>query len=99
MKKSAVLINIGRGDIVDEEALIDALQSQHIRGAALDAFSVEPLPPDSPLWSLPNVLISPHNAFYLPNIRLKAVHIFLENCRSFMRGEALKNVVDKVNGY
>lgn len=94
MRPSAVLINVSRGPIVDENALIDALRGRRIRGAALDVFENEPLPPDHPLWSLDNVLISPHNADRTADSHDRAMDLFLRNLSHFRRGEPLENVVD-----
>jgi phosphoglycerate dehydrogenase-like enzyme len=99
MKPGAVFINVGRGATVDEEALVEALQSHHIRGAALDVFDTEPLPPDHPLWQLDNVLLSPHTADHTADAHLRAMSFFLENLRRFRAGDSLENVVDKVEQY
>lgn len=99
LKPTAVLINIGRGAVIDEAALIDALQSKKIRGAAMDVFVNEPLPPDHPFWSMDNVLLSPHSADNLPDSREQAVDFFVENFERFRKGEPLLNVVDKHAGY
>ena len=99
MKETAVFINIGRGKTVDEEALVEALQTNRIRGAALDVFETEPLPPGHPLWALDNVLISPHTADKTSDSHLRAMQFFLENLRRFRAGESLENVVDKVEQY
>ncbi len=99
MKPEAVFINIGRGRTVDEEALIDALQNNRIRGAALDVFEIEPLPPEHPLWQLDNVLISPHSADHTDDAHLRAMNFFIENLRRFRAGESLENVVDKIEQY
>jgi phosphoglycerate dehydrogenase-like enzyme len=99
MKPEAVFINIGRGGTVDEEALIDALRNHRIRGAALDVFDVEPLPPEHPLWQLDNVLISPHTADHTHDAHTRAMNFYLENLRRFRAGESLENVVDKVEQY
>lgn len=99
MKPEAVFVNVGRGGTVDEEALVDALRNQRIRGAALDVFDVEPLPPEHPLWELDNVLISPHTADHTADAHLRAMSFFLENLRHFRAGESLENVVDKVEQY
>jgi len=99
MNPTAVLINIGRGATVDEDALIDALRHRRIRGAALDVFEHEPLPPDHPLWPLDNVLISPHTADRTSDSHARAMQFFLENLRRFQAGESLENVVDKGEGY
>lgn len=98
-KKGLVLINIGRGPLLDENALVHALKSGDIAGAALDVFTVEPLPADSPLWDMPNVLISPHNADLMENSRYSSVQFFTENCKNFVSGGELKCVVDKNSGY
>jgi phosphoglycerate dehydrogenase-like enzyme len=94
MKKGTRLINIGRGEIVNEAALIDALRSGQLGGAALDAHSQEPLPPDSPLWGLPNVIISPHNASASTGNESRCAGIFIANCGHWMRGEPMFNVQD-----
>jgi phosphoglycerate dehydrogenase-like enzyme len=99
MKPEAVFINIGRGGTVDEEALVDALRNHRIRGAALDVFDVEPLPPAHPLWQLDNVLISPHTADHTEDAHLRAMNFYIENLRRFRAGESLENVVDKVEQY
>lgn len=99
MKPSAVFINIGRGGTVDEAALVDALRERRIRGAALDVFDVEPLPAESPLWQLDNVLISPHTADHTADAHWRAMSFFIENLRRFRAGESLENVVDKNEQY
>jgi phosphoglycerate dehydrogenase-like enzyme len=99
MKANAVLINLGRGATVDEEALVDALRAKRIRGAALDVFEIEPLPEDHPLWQLDNVLISPHTADHTDDAHVRAMQFFVENLRRFRAGEPLENVVDKVEQY
>ena len=100
MKPESVLINIGRGPVVDEPALIHALQSGKIRGAALDVFSVEPLPSGHPFYKMPNVLLSPHTADRVEGFLGPAVDAFLENLQRFLAGEAsLENLVDKHAGY
>ncbi|RMF79480.1 MAG: D-2-hydroxyacid dehydrogenase [Chloroflexi bacterium] len=90
----AVLINIARGKIVDEAALIAALQSGHLRGAALDVFETEPLPSDSPLWALPNVIISPHSASTASTENQKLTDLFCENLKRYIAGESLINQLD-----
>jgi phosphoglycerate dehydrogenase-like enzyme len=97
MESTSVLINIGRGAIVDEAALIDALP--RIRGAALDVFETEPLPPDHPLWSMENVLISPHCADHTSDSHERTMQFFLENLARFDAGKQLRNVVGKIRGY
>ncbi len=99
MKSSAVLINVGRGPVVDEKALIRALEEGWIRGAALDVFEREPLPADHPFYGLPNVLLSPHCADHTPGWLDRAMDLFLDNFARFLRGEPLRNVVDKKRGY
>ena len=99
MKSSAVFINIGRGATVDEEALVEALEAGRIRGAALDVFETEPLPPGHRLWKLDNVLLSPHTADHTNDSHARAMQFFLENLRRFRAGESLENVVDTVAQY
>jgi phosphoglycerate dehydrogenase-like enzyme len=98
-KKSAVFINIGRGALVDEDALVTALNEQNIAGAGLDVFTVEPLPDTSPLWEMSNVLISSHNADLLVDSRHKSVRFFTENCKRFLKKEEVHCIVDKTSGY
>ena len=99
MKPSAVFVNVGRGAVVDEQALTRALEQRKIRGAALDVFATEPLPKESPLWDLDNVLISPHSADHTATWLQDAMELFLENFERFTAGQPLKNVVDKSAGY
>ncbi len=91
MKPGALFVNVGRGDIIDENALIDALRSGHIGGAGLDVFTVEPLPDESPLWALPNVIITPHSSGVTDRSDRAAVDLFIENFRRFTLGEPLVN--------
>ena len=90
----AVVVNIARGEVVDEAALADALAGGRLRGAALDVFSTEPLPPSSPFWDLPNVLVSPHSASTVPQENARIVGIFCENLRAYLDGRPLRNVLD-----
>lgn len=98
-KRGQVIINIARGAVFDENDLIAALQGDKLRGAALDVFIQEPLPQSSPLWELPNVLLSPHNGDMTVDFRHKSVKFFTDNCRRFLNGEELESVVDKKQGY
>jgi glyoxylate/hydroxypyruvate reductase A len=95
MKSSAVLINIGRGALVDEPALIRALQQERLAGAALDVFANEPPPEDSPLWDMPNVIVSPHSASTVTQENARITEIFCDNLRRYLSGEPLRNVLDK----
>jgi phosphoglycerate dehydrogenase-like enzyme len=99
LKKTAVILNVGRGPVIDEAAMIEALRSGSIRGAALDVFDVEPLPEGHPFWGMENVLISPHCADRVPGWIEDAVALFVDNFGRFDRGEPLKNMVDKRAGY
>ena len=99
MKTSAVIINVGRGAVVDESALIAALESGKLRGAALDVFETEPLPTGHAFYRLQNVLLSPHSADRVPGSRTRAVEFFLRNFEHFRIGEPLENIVDKHAGY
>jgi phosphoglycerate dehydrogenase-like enzyme len=99
MQRHAVLINVGRGPVVDEAALVQALRERRIRGAALDVYNEEPLPESHPLWSLDNVLLSPHCADHVEGWLEAAVHLFVRNYRRFAAGEPLLNIVDKKAGY
>lgn len=99
MKPDAVLVNIARGAVVEETALVDALRERRIAGAALDVFEREPLPEDSPLWELDNVIISPHISGGTEIYNQRAVDIFADNLRRYLAGEPLRNVVDPARGY
>ena len=99
MKKSAHIINIARGSIIQEKVLIKALQEGWIAGAGLDVFEKEPLPEDSPLWDMENVIITGHFAGSTPFYFERVLEIFLENLRRYRSGEPLINVVDKQRGY
>ena len=94
MRESAVLINVARGGVVDEPALIEALRAGTIRGASLDVVSEEPLPEDSPLWTLPNCVLTPHDAGYSPLGEQRLGELFLENLGRFVRGEKLRNEIE-----
>jgi phosphoglycerate dehydrogenase-like enzyme len=95
LKPEAVVVNVARGQVADEPALLDALRSGRLRGAALDVFEEEPLPPDSPFWDLPNVLVSPHSASTVAAENERIVALFCENLRRYLADEPLLNVLDK----
>jgi phosphoglycerate dehydrogenase-like enzyme len=99
MKPGAVLINVARGQLVDEAALIDALRSGRLGGAALDVFATEPLPADSPLWTMPNVLVTPHSMSTALEENEVLVELFCDNLRRYLAGQALRNVFDRERGY
>jgi len=99
MKPTAVVINVGRGPVINEEAMIGALSSGRIRGAALDVFDHEPLPAGHPYYKLENVLLSPHCADHTPDWLDNAMKFFIEQYERFRKGEPLLNVVDKKLGY
>ncbi len=95
MKKSAFFINIGRGMTTRLDDLASALNARTIAGAALDVYEIEPLPADHPLWTMPNVLLTPHMAGHGPYLNDRRYDIMEENCRSFAAGRALRNLVNK----
>lgn len=99
MKRDAVLVNISRGALVDEAALVEALRDGTIRGAGLDVFEEEPLPESSPLWDLPNVLITPHISGVNPHYNRRLTELFRDNLARFLRGEPLRNLVIEERGY
>ncbi|MDE2861636.1 MAG: D-2-hydroxyacid dehydrogenase [Chloroflexota bacterium] len=99
MKEGACLINVGRGGIVDEDALVEAVRSGRLAGAALDVFAQEPLPPESPLWSEPRILMTAHNAANSHRYEERGTELFLENLRRFLDGRELLNVYDRERGY
>lgn len=99
MKESAVLVNVSRGAIVDEKALITALSSGQIGGAALDVFEEEPLPTTSPLWNLDNVIITPHLSGFTRDYHDKAALVFRENLRRYLENRPLLNQLDRAKGY
>ena len=99
MKPTAVVINVGRGPVINEEAMIGALSSGRVRGAALDVFDHEPLPMGHPFYKLENVLLSPHCADHTPDWLDNAMKFFIAQYQRFRKGEPLLNVVDKKLGY
>jgi len=94
LPKGAVLINLGRGVLVDESALVEVLRSGHLGGACLDVFEKEPLPPESPLWEMPNVLVSPHSASTSNRENERLTDLFCANLRRFLNDEPILNVLD-----
>jgi phosphoglycerate dehydrogenase-like enzyme len=94
MRDGAIFVNVGRGRVVDEDALIDALRSGKLAGAALDVVAKEPLPPESPLWDLENVIISPHTAALSWHENERIVELFAENLRRYLRGDELLSRVE-----
>ncbi len=99
MKPSAYFINVSRGGLVDQDALVKALREKWIRGAGLDVATPEPLPSDSPLWSCPNLVITPHNSGNAPIRQVRLMALVTENVRRYCLGLPLLNVVDKQKGY
>lgn len=99
LNRGALLVNVARGKIVDQAAMIGALQAGHLGGAVLDVFDREPLDPASPLWILPNVVITPHIASLRPDHWDDVIDLFGENLRRFQRGDSLLNIVDVNAGY
>jgi phosphoglycerate dehydrogenase-like enzyme len=99
MKPSALFVNVSRGRVVDQDALVAALREERIAGAALDVVVPEPLPPDSPLWDMPNVILTPHSATSSQQFRQRLLDLFCDNLRRYVAGEPLLNVVDKEAGF
>jgi phosphoglycerate dehydrogenase-like enzyme len=99
MKPSAYIFNIGRGGTIEETAMIEALQSGKIAGAGLDVFETEPLPEDSPLWDMKNVIITAHYSGETPHYDDRAMEIFIDNLERYANNQSMRNVVDKDAGY
>jgi phosphoglycerate dehydrogenase-like enzyme len=99
MRAGARFYNVGRGATVDEPALVEALRDGRVGGAALDVFEEEPLPVDSPLWSMPNVIVSPHICGDYEGWERDVVRVFTDNLARYVRGEPLRNLVDKARGH
>jgi phosphoglycerate dehydrogenase-like enzyme len=99
MKRGAVLINVGRARIIDHGALVEALASGHLGGAALDVFPQEPLPPDDPLWGAPNVIVTPHTSGFRQGHWDEVIDLFADNLQRFRRGEPVRFRVDPALGY
>jgi len=93
LPRHALVVNVGRGELVDEPALVRALEAGALGGAGLDVFATEPLPAESPLWRLPNVIVTPHSSGVTPGNQTRATAIFLENLARYARGEPLRNEV------
>jgi phosphoglycerate dehydrogenase-like enzyme len=99
LPRHAVVVNVGRGSLIDEQAMIEMLQAGRLRGAALDVFAQEPLPTDSPLWAMPNVIISPHSASTVTHENDRLVDLFIENLHRYLDGRPLINVFDHGRKY
>ena len=99
MRSSAVVVNISRGAVIDEPALVTALGERRIAGAVLDVFETEPLPAESPLWDMPNVLVSPHSASTVTAENRRIADLFIDNLRRYIAGEPLRNVFDRARGF
>jgi phosphoglycerate dehydrogenase-like enzyme len=99
LPQGAFVVNIGRGGQIDEAALVEALRSGHLGGAGLDVFADEPLPPDSPLWTAPGLMITPHVAGDFPGYMDRMLPLFCENLKQYLAGRPLRNVVDTALGY
>jgi phosphoglycerate dehydrogenase-like enzyme len=99
VKPGAVLVNVARGGIVDEDALAEALGAGRLRGAAIDVFAREPLDPASPLWTAPNAIVSPHVAGWMPDYLARATAVVLHNVARLQRGEPVRTPVDRARGY
>ncbi|MCW2781813.1 MAG: oxidoreductase [Marmoricola sp.] len=99
MPEGAVVTNIGRGPVIDEDALLASLQSGHLRGAVLDVFTREPLPEDSAFWTLPNVVVSPHSASTVSGENARLTELFIENLLRYRAGEPLINRYESAHGY
>ena len=94
LPEGAVVINVGRGALIDEPTLLAALRSGHLGGASLDVFEEEPLPADSPFWQMPNVIVSPHSGSTSDRENERIIELFCQNLDRFLRGEPLVNVLD-----
>jgi D-2-hydroxyacid dehydrogenase (NADP+) len=99
MKRGSILINVARGQLIDEDALAESLRSAHLGGAALDVFNEEPLPPSHPLWSAPNVIVTPHTSGFRADHWDAVLDLFESQVERFRRGEPLANLVDLEAGY
>lgn len=99
MKESAYLVNVGRGELIDQTALVEALRNHQIAGAALDVFEEEPLPEESPLWELENVILSPHISWLSAHLQQEMLNLFLENLNRYLARLPLYNIIDPEQGY
>jgi phosphoglycerate dehydrogenase-like enzyme len=99
MPERSVLINIGRGALIDERALVKVLRRGHLAGAALDVFETEPLPDASPLWEMPNVIVFPHSASTSDRENDRLTDLFVDNLQRYIAGEELVNTFDPSGGY
>jgi phosphoglycerate dehydrogenase-like enzyme len=99
LPRHAVLVNVARGQVVDEPALVESLSTGQLAGAVLDVFEQEPLPADSPLWDMPNVLVSPHSASTVAEENSQIVDLFIDNLRRFLAGEPLRNEYSRDRAY
>ena len=99
LKPGAFLVNLARGGIVDEKALLERLRGGRLGGAALDVFAQEPLPADDPLWSAPNLILTPHLAGLEPHYMQHLMELAVDNVKRLERGEPLRNRVDRARGY
>jgi phosphoglycerate dehydrogenase-like enzyme len=99
LRPGATVVSVGRGSVIDEAALVCALESGVVGNAVLDVFAVEPLPADSPLWAMPQVVISPHTAAVTADQERLIAELFVDNARRLLRGEPMRNVVDTVEFY
>src|SRR5262249_4409104 len=99
MRRNALLVSIGRGAVVDEPALIEALEARKIGGAALDVFAEEPLPAANPLWRMPQVIVTPHVSGLGPHYWERSMALFADHLRAYRAGRPLANLVNKREGY
>jgi phosphoglycerate dehydrogenase-like enzyme len=99
MKPGCFLINVGRGSLINEKDLVKALKRGWLAGAGLDVFETEPLPENSPLWAMENVIITPHVSGFTPFYDERVTDLFAENLRRYLAGEPLMNVVSREAGY
>ena len=99
LPRGAIVVNISRGPVIDETALTAALRDGHLGGAGLDVFATEPLPTDSPLWDMDNVIVSPHSASTVEQENAVLTDLFCENLRRWIDGEPLRNVFHASRGY